>query len=83
MLFDAALASKHGEQIDDAIDIAIIGCVRDEGREDELESYPVDRFKPFDPVGKRTEAFLRDPNSGKAFKTSKGAPQIVSSRLIL
>lgn len=77
VLFDAALASKHGDAIDDAIDIAIIGAVRDAGREDEMLSYMVDRFVPFDPIGKRTEAYLRGPD-GRAFRTSKGAPQVVS-----
>lgn len=76
VLFDAALASKHGDAIDDAIDIAIIGAVRDAGREDELLTYSVDRFKPFDPISKRTEAYITGPD-GKQFRTSKGAPQVV------
>lgn len=76
MLFDAALASKHGDAIDDAIDIAIIGAVRDSGQEDSMLAHTVDRFVPFDPVGKRTEAYLRTPD-GQRFKTSKGAPQVV------
>lgn len=78
MLFDAALASKHGDAIDDAIDIAIIGAVRDAGREDEMLSYNVDRFMPFDPIGKRTEAYLTAPD-GTRFRASKGAPQVVWS----
>jgi H+-transporting ATPase len=76
VLFDAALASKHGDAIDDAIDIAIIGAVRDSGQEDSMLAHTVDRFVPFDPVGKRTEAYLRTPD-GQRFKTSKGAPQVV------
>ena len=36
VLFDAALASKHGDAIDDAIDIAIIGAVRASGKEEEM-----------------------------------------------
>eukprot|EP00026_Physarum_polycephalum_P001490 Phypoly_transcript_01492.p1 GENE.Phypoly_transcript_01492~~Phypoly_transcript_01492.p1 ORF type:complete len:1043 (+),score=172.20 Phypoly_transcript_01492:156-3284(+) len=76
VLFDAALASKHGDAIDDAIDIAIIGAVRDAGQEDFMLAHTVDRFMPFDPIGKRTEAYLRSPE-GKPFRTSKGAPQVV------
>lgn len=78
MLFDAGLASKHGDAIDDAIDIAIIGAVRDAGQEDLMLAHTVERFLPFDPVSKRTEAYLRSPE-GNSFRTTKGAPQIVSS----
>jgi H+-transporting ATPase len=77
VLFDAALASKHGDAIDDAIDIAIIGSVRDAGQEDELLTYAIERFVPFDPVSKRTEAYVR-ATDGRKFKVSKGAPQVVS-----
>lgn len=35
-------------------------------------------FKPFDPVGKRTEASIKADN-GRSFKVTKGAPQVIAS----
>ena len=40
------------------------------------QGYKVTHFKPFDPVHKRTEAAVTGP-SGKAFKVTKGAPQVI------
>lgn len=77
MIFTAALASKHGDAIDDAIDIAIIGKVKE--REEELNRFTVERFKPFDPISKRTEATIRSPE-GVLSKAAKGAPQVVCIR---
>ena len=66
-----ALASKIEDQ--DAIDLAVIAGLPDQGI---LESYDQMNFKPFDPVHKRTEAAVKDPN-GKTFTVTKGAPQII------
>ena len=41
-----------------------------------LEAYQVGHFQPFDPVHKRTEATVTGPD-GKAFKVTKGAPQVI------
>ncbi|MGA3398938.1 MAG: HAD-IC family P-type ATPase, partial [Acetobacteraceae bacterium] len=38
--------------------------------------YKVGHFQPFDPVHKRTEAAVSGPD-GKAFKVTKGAPQVI------
>jgi H+-transporting ATPase len=67
----AALASREEDQ--DPIDLAVLSGVSDE---DDLGSYVVEHFTPFDPVHKRTEALVRDPDGGE-FRTSKGAPQVI------
>ena len=41
-----------------------------------LKGYKVGHFQPFDPVHKRTEATVTGPD-GKAFKVTKGAPQVI------
>ncbi len=71
------LASKEEDK--DPIDNAIII----KGREinavgDKIKSYKIENFKPFDPVSKRTEADVIDPQ-GHQFKVAKGAPQIILS----
>jgi len=71
------LASKEEDK--DPIDNAIII----KGREinavgDKIKSYKIENFKPFDPVSKRTEADVIDPQ-GHRFKVAKGAPQIILS----
>jgi H+-transporting ATPase len=67
----AALASRAENQ--DTIDMAVLGGVKDVKA---LEGYKVDRFQPFDPVHKRTEAAVTGPD-GKKFKVTKGAPQVI------
>jgi H+-transporting ATPase len=67
----AALAS-HREN-NDPIDLAILSGLRDKNN---LETYRVTHFQPFDPVHKRTEADVSGPG-GKAFRVTKGAPQVV------
>lgn len=74
VIFDAALASKHGDTVEDAIDIAIAGKVKP--REEELRQFKILKFVPFDPVSKRATAKVQGPD-GKVFFTTKGAPQIV------
>ncbi|MEJ2147637.1 MAG: plasma-membrane proton-efflux P-type ATPase [Acidobacteriota bacterium] len=71
VIFAAALASREEDQ--DPIDLAVLGGVKDK---DKLQSYTVQRFLPFDPVHKRTEASVKDP-SGKEYRTTKGAPQVI------
>jgi H+-transporting ATPase len=66
-----ALASRA--ENDDTIDLAVLGGLRDKGA---LKPYQVTAFKPFDPVGKRTEATVKAAD-GTIFKATKGAPQII------
>ncbi len=42
----------------------------------DLKSYQVVHFQPFDPVHKRTEATVKGAD-GKEFKVTKGAPQVI------
>jgi len=67
----AALASRAENQ--DAIDVAVLQGLNDPQR---LSGYKVRHFQPFDPVHKRTEAQVLDPQ-GNEFRTSKGAPQVM------
>ncbi len=68
-----ALASRADN--DDPIDLAVLGGLSDP---DDLHSYTVTHFQPFDPVHKRTEATVTGGGSGAAsFKVSKGAPQVI------
>ncbi|GAB4540971.1 MAG: plasma-membrane proton-efflux P-type ATPase [Pleurocapsa sp.] len=71
LLFMAALAASREEK--DPIDQTIFDGLKNS---QQLETYELIRFLPFDPVGKRTEAELRG-SDGKIFKTSKGAPQVI------
>jgi H+-transporting ATPase len=66
-----SLASRAEDK--DPIDMAVIKGLKDPNA---LNSYQVVHFQPFDPVHKRTEATVKDP-SGKTFKVSKGAPQVI------
>lgn len=67
----AALASRSEDH--DAIDSAVISALTDA---DAIKAYTVDKFKPFDPVGKRSEATVTD-SAGKQIMVSKGAPQVM------
>ncbi|MEJ2730485.1 MAG: plasma-membrane proton-efflux P-type ATPase [Deltaproteobacteria bacterium] len=71
LILAAALASKAEDQ--DAIDLAVIGGLEDQTA---LNSHEQTKFVPFDPVGKRTEATVRD-SGGKTFMVTKGAPQVI------
>ena len=57
----------------DPIDVAIIA----KAREKSVKGYNITKFKPFDPVSKRTEASIK--SEGKEFKVSKGATQVILS----
>ena len=71
----AALASSEEDQ--DPIDQAVLSGAPPGGSAAGLS---VVHFQPFDPVGKRTEATLRDGH-GATFKVSKGAPQVILALL--
>jgi H+-transporting ATPase len=43
---------------------------------DALGTYAIERFQPFDPVSKRTEALVTAPG-GTTFRVTKGAPQVI------
>jgi H+-transporting ATPase len=66
-----ALASRAEDQ--DPIDLAILGGLKDD---EQLKSYQIEHFQPFDPVHKRTEATVKDKD-GNTFKVTKGAPQVI------
>ncbi len=74
----AALASRAEDQ--DPIDLAILKGTTDFSPEEIIKKYQINSFAPFDPVGKRTEATVKD-DQGKVFKVSKGAPQVILALL--
>ena len=71
LILAGALASKAEDR--DAIDLAIISQVRDRSL---LNDYEQTEFVPFDPIGKRTEGTVKDPQ-GRIVKYTKGAPQVI------
>ena len=76
MLF-GTLASREEDQ--DPIDNAIIQKTKAiEDIAKTLSSYQAVKFKPFDPVSKRTEAEIKDAH-GNSFKVAKGAPQVITT----
>ncbi len=72
MLLMACLASKEDES--DAIDKALMASLKQKG---ELALYVQERFIPFDPVRKRTEATVVK-KGGPRLLVSKGAPQVIA-----
>jgi H+-transporting ATPase len=71
VILNAALASRADNN--DTIDLAVLGGLKSVQA---LKGYKVTHFQPFDPVHKRTEATITDTD-GKAFKVTKGAPQVI------
>jgi len=71
LILAGALASEQGG--DDAIDNAVLGALQDPK---DLNGYRMDKFIPFDPVGKRTEGQVTSAQ-GKALRFTKGAPQVI------
>jgi H+-transporting ATPase len=71
VILSAALASRAENQ--DPIDLAVLTGVKETAR---LKAYRTLHFQPFDPVHKRTEATVKSA-SGKTFKVTKGAPQVI------
>jgi H+-transporting ATPase len=75
VLIFGTLASRAEDQ--DPIDTAIITKTL-ETHSDIIKTYKIVKFKPFDPVSKRTEVSLEDAKGNKILVT-KGAPQIILS----
>src|SRR5437667_3094927 len=71
LILMASLASRAADN--DPIDLAIIAGLKDPSI---LKSYQQEKYVPFDPVDKRTEATIKDA-SGKVFRVTKGAPQVI------
>src|ERR1044072_2665117 len=71
LILMASLASRAADN--DPIDLAIMA-----GRKGRaiLKSYQKEKYVPFDPVDKRTDATIKD-TSGKLFRVTKGAPQVI------
>lgn len=77
VLIFGTLASK--EENKDPIDIAIINKTKSiKEVENKLSEYKIVKFKPFDPVSKRTEVKIED-SKGHSYTVSKGAPQAILS----
>lgn len=68
-----ALASKEENQ--DPIDLAILKGIKNPS---ELKGYVQEKFMPFDPVRKRTDGIVRNPEQRTVYVT-KGAPQVIMS----
>jgi H+-transporting ATPase len=71
LILMASLASRAADN--DPIDLAIMAGLRDSSV---LRGYQQENYVPFDPVDKRTEATIKDA-SGKVFRVTKGAPQVI------
>ena len=71
----AAMAAKWQEPPRDALDKLTLNAV-DMGSLDLVEQLA---YMPFDPIVKRTEGTVRDLKTGKVYKTSKGAPHVISN----
>jgi H+-transporting ATPase len=72
VILAAALASQKDDP--DPIDKAVLEKAEPK---QELSSFQVLDFIPFDPVSKRTEALIQGPDQ-KEFRVSKGAPQVIT-----
>src|SRR5712691_5301082 len=71
LILMASLASRAADN--DPIDLAVLAGLKDRSA---LQSYQQEKYVPFDPVDKRTEATIKDASS-KVFRVSKGAPQVI------
>jgi H+-transporting ATPase len=71
LILMASLASRAADN--DPIDLAVVAGLKDPSV---LKSYQQEKYVPFDPVDKRTEATIKDA-SGKVFRVTKGAPQVI------
>jgi H+-transporting ATPase len=77
VLLFGTLASREEDK--DPIDNAIIVKAKTLGTISQaLGGYKATKFKPFDPVVKRTEATIEDAD-GNSFNVAKGAPQVILS----
>src|SRR4029450_11823460 len=71
LILMGSLASRAADN--DPIDLAVMAGLKDLSV---LKSYQQEKYVPFDPVNKRTEATIKDA-SGKVFRVTKGAPQVI------
>eukprot|EP00595_Chromulina_sp_UTEXLB2642_P002324 CAMPEP_0196765008 /NCGR_PEP_ID=MMETSP1095-20130614/7376_1 /TAXON_ID=96789 ORGANISM="Chromulina nebulosa, Strain UTEXLB2642" /NCGR_SAMPLE_ID=MMETSP1095 /ASSEMBLY_ACC=CAM_ASM_000446 /LENGTH=593 /DNA_ID=CAMNT_0042122131 /DNA_START=169 /DNA_END=1947 /DNA_ORIENTATION=- len=71
----AAMATRWNEPPKDALDTLTLTAV-DLSSLDDVEQLD---YMPFDPIVKRTEGTVRDNTTGKTFKTTKGAPNVILS----
>jgi H+-transporting ATPase len=67
LILMGSLASRSEDR--DAIDMAVISGLKNSKA---LEAYTQQKFIPFDPMHKRTEAEIKG-SDGKSFKVTKGA----------
>lgn len=73
LMFYAGLASK--EENKDPIETPVFDYLKSHKKYDELSKFKQEKFIPFDPVNKRTEAIVKS-DSEKLIVT-KGAPQVI------
>ncbi|RKY95515.1 MAG: metal-transporting ATPase, partial [Ignavibacteriae bacterium] len=73
LMFYAALASK--EENKDPIEAPVFDYLKSHKRYDELSKYKQEKFIPFDPVSKRTEAIVK--SDSEELIVTKGAPQVI------
>jgi H+-transporting ATPase len=71
LILMGSLASRAADN--DPIDLAVMAGLKDLSV---LKSYQQEKYVPFDPVDKRTEATIKDA-FGKVFRVTKGAPQVI------
>jgi len=71
VILAGAMASR--DEGGDAIDAAVLVGLTDPAA---LKAHKTQEFKPFDPVGKRTEATVTGPD-GNRVRATKGAPQVI------
>ncbi|MFA3782124.1 plasma-membrane proton-efflux P-type ATPase [Melioribacteraceae bacterium 4301-Me] len=75
ILIFGSLSSR--EEDNDPIDLAILRKANSVvGVREKIKSYKINYFKPFDPVIKRSEAYVTS-NENKNCKVAKGAPQVI------
>ncbi len=74
LLFYAALASQ--EENNDPIEQPVFAAIDQRNMRGKLSQYRLEKFTPFDPVSKRTEATLTVTENHKLMAT-KGAPQVI------
>ena len=74
----AAMAAKWSEPPRDALDTLTLNAVDMAS----MECMELLEYMPFDPVVKRTEGTVRDKNTGKVFKTTKGAPHVIQKLVV-
>lgn len=72
----AAMAAKWKEPARDALDTLVLGAADISSLDLIVEQTD---FMPFDPTVKRTESTLQEKATGKQFRTTKGAPHIISA----